>query len=177
MAQAQLQEVVSYWDLAQALTDIPTTIRWCRDRQLLAAEMVCESCGKECREVKRPRYPEGVCWRCPRKGCQKLFSLRHNSCFSNSKLSVEMILRLLHNWSTRTPLGDVIKEVKIGSESVVRWYDFARDVCAQYLVDHRAEIGEPGTHPAEHMWRQKFDTPSSNAFSNILKHIAEQYPQ
>ena len=94
--------------------------------------------------MKRPRYPDGVCWRCPRKGCQKLYSLRHNSYFSNSKLSLEKILRIVHMWSTKTPLGDMMKELKIASEAAVDWYNFCRDVCAQHFVDHPAVIGGPG---------------------------------
>ena len=147
MAQAQ-QEVISYWDLAKALTDIPAAICWCRDRKLLATEMACEACGRECREVKRPRYPDGVCWRCPRKGCQKEYSLRHNSYFSNSKLSLENTLRILHNSSTKTPLGDMMQEMKIASQAAVDWYNFARDVCAQHFVDHPAVIGGKSTNPS-----------------------------
>ena len=45
MAQAHQQEVVSYWDLAKALTDIPAAISWCRDRKLLASEMACSGVG------------------------------------------------------------------------------------------------------------------------------------
>ena len=33
------------------------------------------------------------------------------------------------------------------------------------------------TYLPEFMWRRKFDTFRSNAFANICKHIAEQYPQ
>ena len=133
---------MSYWDLTKALTDVPAAIRWCRDRKLLAREMACEACWRECREVKRPWYLEGVCWRFPRKGCQKLYLLRHNNYFSNSKLSLEKILRTLHMRSTKTQLCDMMKELKIASE--VDLYNFCRDVCVQYCVDNPAVIGGPG---------------------------------
>ena len=32
------------------------------------------------------------------------------------------------------------------------------------------------TYLPEFMWRKQFDTPFLNAFENIIKHIAEQYP-
>ena len=44
--------------------------------------------------------PESFSWRYPRKGCQKVVSLRHGSFFHNSKLPIENILRLIHLWST-----------------------------------------------------------------------------
>ena len=113
---AQAQEVLSYWDLAKALTDIPAAIRWCRDRKLLATEMACEACGRECREVKRPQYPDGVCWRCPRKGCQKEYSLRNNSYFSNSKLSLSLSLTVSLSLVRDTSSTSTILETSSGSE-------------------------------------------------------------
>lgn len=40
----------------------------------------------------------------------------------------------------------MIKELKIAtaSEAAVDWYNFCRDVCAQYFVDNPAVIGGPG---------------------------------
>lgn len=106
--------ISSYWELAQQLTSIDTTMAWCINNGLLAQSRMC-SCGSACRKVARTRYPEGFVWRCPRKGCQKLLSLRDGSFFSNSNLSLQMILRILYLWSVRTPLNAVINETKASS--------------------------------------------------------------
>ena len=94
--------------------------------------------------MKRARYPEGLCWRCPRKGCQKVYSLRHGSYFSGAKIPIEKALQLLHLWSTKTPLGAMMKELRVAEHTAVDWYNFARDICAQYFIDNPAEIGGPG---------------------------------
>lgn len=58
-------------------------------------------------------HADGVAWRCPRKGCQKVVSIRNDTFFSNSNLPISKILRILHLWSTKTSLGDMLKEVDV----------------------------------------------------------------
>ena len=128
----------------------------------------------------KPKRMLGWCvtWRCPRKGCQKELSLRGGnfferylfdcticlwcSSFLGSHLSLSIILRIIHLWSTKTPVGktmtevevhlwstcmnyiDTFKSLKVSDHTAVDWYNFIRDVCAQYFIDHPAVIGGPG---------------------------------
>ena len=86
---------ISYADLCRTLNSVEATVRWCQEKRLLPTERECV-CGTECRIVKRSRYPEGICFRCPRKGCQKVTSLRTGTFFENSNLPLETIIRMLH---------------------------------------------------------------------------------
>ena len=143
MAQALINTtpILSYSDLCKSLDGIDSTIRFCRGRKLMSTQMECVGCPCQCRQVKRARYylpinndssnvsmctlliillhnynyryPEGMCWRCPRKGCQKVVSLRKDSFFSDSKLPLETILKLLHQWSTKTPVTTMMRECKV----------------------------------------------------------------
>ncbi|KAL5464012.1 hypothetical protein EMCRGX_G032969 [Ephydatia muelleri] len=61
-----------------------------------------------------------------------------------SHLEILQVLRLLHQWSTKTPLGKAQDEVKVASATAVDWYNFIRDICIQYFIDHPAVIGGPG---------------------------------
>ena len=65
------------------------------------------------RLVKR-KSPEGQGWRCPRKACRKEVTLCKNTFFAGSHLQLELILRLIHLWSSKTPVGKAIKELKVG---------------------------------------------------------------
>eukprot|EP00731_Ephydatia_muelleri_P013801 Em0007g1111a len=71
------------------------------------------------------------------KVCMKAFRL-------GSHLEILQVLRLLHQWSTKTPLGKAQDEVKVASATAVDWYNFIRDICIQYFIDHPAVIGGPG---------------------------------
>ncbi|KAL5505298.1 hypothetical protein EMCRGX_G006706 [Ephydatia muelleri] len=62
-----------------------------------------------------------------------------------SHLSLLSILRIIHLWSTKTPVGKTISEVQVTDHTAVDWYNFIRDICAQYFVDHPTVIGGPGT--------------------------------
>eukprot|EP00731_Ephydatia_muelleri_P008965 Em0004g1303a len=106
----------------------PTTIRWCQKLKLLPSSKMC-SCGRGMHLVKRKDSPELLGWRCPRKG---------------SHLEIQVILRLLHLWSTKTPVGKAQDEVKVGSATAVDWYNFIRDICIQFFIDHPAVVGGPG---------------------------------
>ena len=167
MAQAQVAQAphlptasatIMYSDLCRELIDVEATIRWCQSRKLLAEKKDCV-CGRDL--VKRKTTPEMRCWRCPRKACRKEVSLRDGTFFAKSHLEIERIIRLIHLWSTRTSLGRMMKETKhaidwltrnatiftcmqISTKTAVDWYNFLRDVCAQYFVDHPVKIGGPG---------------------------------
>ena len=80
---------MNYVDLVRTVTDSDTAVAWLRQQSLLADHHVCV-CGRPCCEVRRPGYPEGRAWRCPRKGCQKVRSLRHVRivCFLTSHLQL-----------------------------------------------------------------------------------------
>ena len=103
----------SYFDLCKEIVDVGSTIRWCQERKLLAA---CPACSRDMNLVSRNTSPEKRCWRCPRKACRKEVSLRAGTLFSQSHLSIEKILRILYLWSTKTPLGRMMKEVQVTSK-------------------------------------------------------------
>ena len=107
--------IISYADLCRTLHSI---VRWCRAKSLLPVSRDCE-CGCSCRVAKRPRYPEGECFRCPRKGCQKQISFRTGTFFENSNLPLEKILRIVHMWSTVTPLNKMRKELDVSCKNHV----------------------------------------------------------
>ena len=77
---------------------------------------------------------ERVLWRCPRKGCRREVSLRKDTFFEGSHLEIEKILRILHLWSTKTPLNKMRVEVEVSTKTAVDWYNFVRDVCATYAL-------------------------------------------
>ena len=90
------------------------------------------------------RDPELLGGRCPWKSCRREVTLRSGTYFEASPLPIEKILRILHLWSSKTPVGKMMVEAEISNKTAIDWYNFARDVCAQYFIDHPAVIGGPG---------------------------------
>ncbi|KAL5502706.1 hypothetical protein EMCRGX_G009521 [Ephydatia muelleri] len=111
--------------------------------KLLPSSKTC-SCGRAMNVVKRKSSLEERGWRCPRKRCLKEVALRKETFFDGSHLEILQVLRLLQQWSTKTPLGKAQDEVQVASATAVDWYNFIRDICIQYFIDHPAVIGGPG---------------------------------
>lgn len=122
----------------EVLKDEDTTMYWLQRKRLLRSSLNCRKCGSSCRIVPRKG---SYAWRCPRKGCQAIVSY---SFFSGSHLALNEIVDLTYWWSRRTPVGTAILETGHSSRTVVDWYNFHRDVCAQYFIDHPVQIGGPG---------------------------------
>ena len=104
---------------------------------------------------------------------------------------------------TRTSLGRMMKETKVRMYSQLQSHNYSRltvnhslnfvdqvtgahtqcvermwGACKQMLREEKtmhSTLFE--TYLPEFMWRRKFDSFRDNSFNNILKHIAEQYPQ
>ena len=71
MAQAQLPLFsTTYGDLCRQLASTASTVQWCRQKKLLPSHHTCV-CGAECRVVRRRRYLEGECFRCPKRGVKR----------------------------------------------------------------------------------------------------------
>lgn len=41
------------------------------------------------------------------------------------------------------PQVNVARQTNVSTQSLVDWYNFIRDICAQYLIDHPVEMGGP----------------------------------
>ena len=88
----------------------------------------------------------GFCWRCP-KNCRKKISIRKNSWFKKSHLKLGEILKLTYFLIYKYPQDLVKHELKIGSNhTLVDWYNFAREVCVEILLNRSEQIGGPGKH-------------------------------
>ena len=57
---------------ARFMDDRQECIRWCRQYGLLAAQMICPTCNRHCRQQVLDRAVHGVTWHCPVKVCKKL---------------------------------------------------------------------------------------------------------
>ena len=86
------------------------TIYWLQDKHLLALSMDCSKCSSQCRLVRRKGT---LYWRCPRKGCQAVVSVRDKNFFAKSKLSLQTILKLAQLWTRQTRETTAAHEVKV----------------------------------------------------------------
>ena len=93
---------------------------------------------------------DGCEWRCSKRGCNGMASIRQNSWFSGSKLSIEKILALTYAWAHKFTASQAVHETSLddettSTETVVDWYNYCREVCADRIMNHHAgPIGGTG---------------------------------
>lgn len=121
-----------------------TCIHWLARRGLLVNSRQCEVCPGhiQCRLVNRANGIDGCEWRCPNSArCNFKKSLRHESFFSDSHLTLQQIVELIYHWSRDHREVEVMDELNITDHPVVEWYNFIRDICGMWVTDHCGKIG------------------------------------
>ena len=73
---------LSYGDLCVAVSNGRSAIHWCQRHHLIPnVSKQCPRCGWDMNLADRGSGPEGLAWRCPRKGCRKEVSIRVGTFF------------------------------------------------------------------------------------------------
>jgi transposase-like protein len=124
---------------------IPTleaTIRFLMDNNLIPSSVDCTSCRASCSLIGDATLTDGCIWRCP--DCRKKTSIRHNSWFSGSKLSLQRMLLILYMWSQDLEQDYVKFEVGIGSDHTIsNFFMYCRQICFEILETNAGMIGGP----------------------------------
>ena len=137
------------WLCTRVLSSVATTVNFLREYRLLASNRSCTKCGTQMNEMNEFKQPEGKIWRCPDTDCRAKLSIRNNSFFSDSKLSLKNILILVWCWVHRTTQKFAMEQTSLpidpdsGSKTAIDWYQFCRDVCREVTIDN-GQIGGPG---------------------------------
>ena len=71
-------------------------------------------------------------------------SIRDNSFFKESNLSLGNLFWLMYLWLHCTPVQTAEGMLAIGDDTVWQWYQYFWDVCSNFLVVHPFQIGGPG---------------------------------
>ena len=85
--------------------------------------------------VERPRddVSDGVSWYCPQ--CYTRKSIRKNSFFDKSRLSLQKWVQLLYMWVRQYPVTDACEEAEVGERAAIDIYQWLREVCSQALLN------------------------------------------
>ena len=119
------------------------TIDWLKSNKALRTSANYSKCGTSCNFVARNGT---YCWRCPRYGCQSVLFMRGGSFFTGSHLKLHEIVEISYWWASETSVSKTIQQTGHSSRTIVDWYIFHRDVCAQWLLDDPVQAVERCVH-------------------------------
>jgi len=139
---------LKYDDLYEICKDRDSIYCYLRQKKLLGDfSGPCDSCdcGRITLKKDKSYSKDKLVWRCTNKNCYRKFSIRHNSWFEHSHLSLSSILKLTYYWVYKLPLTFIKLQLDIGSNSTgVDWYNFCREVCLQIIIQDSKKVGGPG---------------------------------
>lgn len=122
--------------------DEETCLNYCIDNGLIKENKVC--CGKRIFATKRMKnnIPHFI-YRCNNTICRKQVSVRKDTFFERSNLSLGQILKLIYFFvKEETKIERLKIKTKIKSKTtIIDWLNFCRDICAEYLNINKPILG------------------------------------
>ncbi|CAK5025647.1 unnamed protein product [Meloidogyne enterolobii] len=113
-------------------------IEYLQSFRLLKTERICSKCGND----MSIKWKNGYFWRCPKRNCQAIISVRSDSeffSFQNNKnrISLFKILKLLEYYLMQTPIPFSVQKLNLDRKAVYDWRSLFRD--PPYILFDRAE--------------------------------------
>ena len=150
----------------QVLSDRKKTIRWCKDKGLIARKMMCPKCGSSMRfDENKGNLGVWTCFRRHTTGNKKTPKSKRqqkknitiaasiNSWFYNSKISAVKVIVLTYCWCKSMSYEDTIElcnsildeELKcLSRETVSDWFSYCREVTVDALDKLYDKVGMIG---------------------------------
>ena len=85
---------------------------------------------------------DGVCWYC--RDCKTTKSIRVNSFFCKSKLSLQKWMIVMVWWAKEYPVLKAAKEADTSDNTACQIYQWLREVCSTKLLQTPIILGGPG---------------------------------
>ena len=86
--------------------------------------------------------PDGITFRCTK--CKSRISLRKNTFFEKSKLSLGKIMQLMSHWLSDIEVTMAAAFSEVSKVSAIQWYTYFRDITSWKLVHIEDKLGGPG---------------------------------
>ena len=122
----------------------PSLLQYLKNKHLIASSAICPSCSSSMEWKIRANVKDGYTWRCKNPACRKMLSIRHDSFFEKSKLSLRTWLHTLYLWDVDTPNKTTAQALGISERVTVDAYNFIHDVCSWKLLQTPIKLGGPG---------------------------------
>ena len=105
--------------------------------------------------VSKSNIPDGCVWQCQSKklkknscfqktACRSNITVRTNSWFSKSNLTIGEILWYTYYWWHKVPPSLVKHEFKFSDNTLCNWSAFCRGIAIEAVIKNTEKIGGPG---------------------------------
>ena len=123
-------------------------IEWLINEKLIASSRKCGYCNEMMKIVVAKDRSDGYKWECRRQINGKRYkvemSIRKDSWFEKSNLSLEEIVKLTYWWCRGLKQDEICHEVSVSEHTAVDWDSFCRETYEVTLLEKEHKIGDPG---------------------------------
>lgn len=124
--------------------DLSTIVSKLRRDGLLRNQLICRTCGHVMTERKVGKS-DGIMFECSKRTCRHTKSVRVDSFFHGSKLSLTECMIMLHLWCKGYTEKLILEDYSFSIGTVVDWFRYSRELCVDYFERNTCIIGGPGT--------------------------------
>ena len=121
-------------------------IEWLKEQNLIPSSKTCPNCDGPMTWTKTRDRSDGYKWQCRQQNVAKRhkveLSIRENSWFEQSNLTLEEIMKLTYWWCCGLTENQIMHQLRLSSATVVDWANFCRKVCEEVIVEKCEPIGE-----------------------------------
>ena len=103
----------------------------------------CSNCNHQMTCVKDTTRLDGLVWRCPKHKGNKI-SVRQESWLQDSRLTFQQFVLMAYLRAMDTRNFPVVQMLGVADKTVIQYYQYFRDVCSHWLVEHLQPIGGLG---------------------------------
>ena len=114
-------------------------INWLMENKLLPREKFCDGCEKKMNWNKYSKGKDGYVWKCYTSGCseyKKTVSIRHNTVFYNSKLSLQDFIQVIYYWCSDFSEGQAANVLNISTRTIQELYGAFRMACKAFFEEN-----------------------------------------
>ena len=122
-------------------------LQFCFDNGLLKKICFCQICFLKKKLIYNEKVTDGFEWKCSSKKCSKsTTSIRIDSVFSGFKLSLIDILKIIYEFSVKTPALNIHNELSISKTTITKYLRFCRLLIENYYFqfNYERKIGGQG---------------------------------
>lgn len=132
------------FDFFRLYYDPSTIVARLRRDGLLPMAINCPTCEDLMVDLS-VQNQDGLIFSCNKRSCRKRKSIRTNSFFENSRLSLCESMLILHLWAKGYTEKLILDDFHFAKQTVVDWFRFCRDLCMFSFESDNSVIGGPGS--------------------------------
>ncbi|GAB1597306.1 uncharacterized protein LOC115230799 [Argonauta hians] len=106
--------------------DTLTAIKWLATRRMLHNSWACPHCGTPCRLVRYGKGRDRWRWKCSAHNFAK--SIRTESFFENSHISLKNLIIIMFMWANDFPKGQIMRETGLSNKTILEWCDYHKEI-------------------------------------------------